>query len=276
LPSYGPPDVEKLKAEGDVKGLIKALGYQKDPRIRCRAADALGSFGDAGVVEFLMQALKDDSWTVRKAAAQSLGQMRDARAVEPFIAALEGGTEDVRKAAAKALGQIGDVSAVEPLLAALREDSWGVRAAAAGALALIGDVRAVGPLGDTLRDADLGVREAAADALIRIGAPALELFVSALQDHNWDVRRTAARALGQIRDARAVGPLSAALRDPQDSWLRRAAAVALGQIGDASSVESLVAALHDPDALVRDAAAEALAARGWQPARPGPQVGGGR
>jgi hypothetical protein len=24
---FGPPDVEKMKAKGDVKGLIKALGY---------------------------------------------------------------------------------------------------------------------------------------------------------------------------------------------------------------------------------------------------------
>jgi len=29
MPLFGPPNVEKLKAKRDVKGLIKALGYQK-------------------------------------------------------------------------------------------------------------------------------------------------------------------------------------------------------------------------------------------------------
>jgi HEAT repeat protein len=156
---------------------------------------------------------------------------------------------------------------VGPLIAALHDDSWGVRGVAAGALADIGDARAVDPLGDTLRDADLGVREAAADALVRIGTPAFEPLAAALQDESWDVRRTAARALGQIRDTRAVGPLVAALRDPIDSWLRSNAAAALGQIGDAGAVQPLVAALHDRDANVRNAAAEALEALGWQPGK---------
>lgn len=40
------PDVEKMKAKKDVKGLIKALKY-KDMVIRWDAAEALGRIGDA-------------------------------------------------------------------------------------------------------------------------------------------------------------------------------------------------------------------------------------
>ena len=74
---------------------------------------------------------------------------------------------------------------------------------------------------------------------------------------HWRVRRDAAEALGQIGDARAVGPLIAALRDDISS-VRQAAAEALGQIGDTSAVEPLIAALRAASLGVRRAAADAL------------------
>ena len=36
------PNVEKLKAKKDVEGLIKALHYKKDYKVRWRDAEALG------------------------------------------------------------------------------------------------------------------------------------------------------------------------------------------------------------------------------------------
>ena len=39
---FGPPDVDKMKAKRDVKGLIETLGYRKDDRVRSTAARALG------------------------------------------------------------------------------------------------------------------------------------------------------------------------------------------------------------------------------------------
>jgi HEAT repeat protein len=78
------------------------------------------------------------------------------------------------------------------------------------------------------------------------------------------VRRKAAEALGQVGDARAVGPLMAALQDSK-AYVRKAAAGALGQIGDARAVEPLVAALNDRDRNVRSVAGHALDKMGWQP-----------
>jgi hypothetical protein len=37
---FGPPNVEKMKANRDVEGLVKALGYQKDTNVRKEAAGA--------------------------------------------------------------------------------------------------------------------------------------------------------------------------------------------------------------------------------------------
>ncbi|MDW8325427.1 MAG: HEAT repeat domain-containing protein, partial [Anaerolineales bacterium] len=63
--------------------------------------------------------------------------------------------------------------------------------------------------------------------------------------------------LGEIKDARAVEPLVAALGDAE-AGMRRWAAWALGEIKDARAVEPLVAALDDADEDVRWSAALAL------------------
>ena len=92
---FGPPDVDKLKAKGDVPGLIKALGYERDSGVRGRAADALVQLG-SGAVEPLIVTLRDVSGVRRdgshevgrEAAAQVLGKIGDARAIEPLIAGL--------------------------------------------------------------------------------------------------------------------------------------------------------------------------------------------
>jgi len=62
------PNVEKLKKERNVNGLIKALRH-KDSLIRLRAAEALGSIRDKKAVEPLIQALKDEVPRVRWSAA---------------------------------------------------------------------------------------------------------------------------------------------------------------------------------------------------------------
>jgi len=58
---FGPPNVEKLKAKRDVKGLIEALGYGKDDSpsiVRSRASKALQEIG-APAVEPLLAVLKN-------------------------------------------------------------------------------------------------------------------------------------------------------------------------------------------------------------------------
>jgi HEAT repeat protein len=126
---FGPPDwkklkanIEKLRARRDVKGLIKALSYQKDYKdnVHQWAAEALGEIGDARAVEPLIVALKEGYTDVRRGAAEALCKI-GAPAVEPLIAALKGTNGTVRRDAAESLGKIGDTRAVEPLIAALKD-----------------------------------------------------------------------------------------------------------------------------------------------------------
>jgi HEAT repeat protein len=109
------PDVFRLKARGNVKGLIKALKYPKSPLVRKGAATALGDLGDERAVEPLIEALKDEDNFVRKMAATACGKIHDRRMVEPLIETLTDDDPFVRERAAESLGKIGDGRAMEPL-----------------------------------------------------------------------------------------------------------------------------------------------------------------
>ena len=262
MPLFGPPNVTKLEAGRDVPGLIKALRHKE---VGAMAAAALGRLGDPQAVEPLIAALQTRDSAVRNHAARALGQIGDARAVEPLIAALQGGSWDLRGAAVQALGQIGDARALEPLVAAMqaRMDER-MRQAAAKALGQIGDVRAVEPLVATLPDPYPDVHRAVAEALDRLGwkpgrdeagalywiakrdwdrcvesgAAAVKPLVALLWGGDKLVGQAAARALGQVGDARAVEPLIDALVRGNDA-MRQTCAAALGQIG-APAVEPLL------------------------------------
>jgi len=83
--SLGVPNIEKLYNKGDIKGLIKALDYQKDPEIRKAAVNALGRIGNKQTAASICAALKDKNHLVSTAAAEILGKMGDPRVLEPLL-----------------------------------------------------------------------------------------------------------------------------------------------------------------------------------------------
>jgi len=99
------PNVEKLKARKNMKGLIKTLKYN-DHYVRGFAADALGEIGDSRAVEPLINALKDPFSDVQYYATRALGEIGDKRAVEPLTKALKYKDSGVRMRAAEALEMI--------------------------------------------------------------------------------------------------------------------------------------------------------------------------
>jgi HEAT repeat protein len=196
MPLFGPPDVAKLEAKRDVKGLIKALAYQKDAEVRHAAADALGKIADAGAVEPLIVAVSDHRPEVQRAAVSALGKLGVDRAVQLLIAALASADyQATREAAAEALGKIGDATAIRPLIAVLcdQDRNYSDRSA----LSVLAGI-----------------------ALGNFGAAAVPVVVAALADTDARVRRHAADVLGEIGDARVVKPLTVALKD-QGSDVRR-------------------------------------------------------
>jgi HEAT repeat protein len=218
MPLFGPPNVEKLEAKRDIKGLGKALSYKKNRGVRSQAVYALLRIGNRQAVEPLIAALKDEDGGIRFVAAEALGKIGDARAVEPLIVALKDENEPVRYFSAEALGKIRDPRAVRPLIAALNDKS------------------------ET-------VHRLASVALDKIGASGLEPLIAALKDENLAVRGYAARALGKIGDARAVQPLIAALKNDEDEGVRYSADVALvAYVNDPLAKEAR--AKHNFDTLI--------------------------
>ncbi len=270
---FGPPNIERMAARKDAKGLIKALSYRNKSTIRYGAAEALGILGDVCAVASLIEVLDDTDPWLRNHAAASLGKLGDARAIEALLKALADGAWQVRRASAESLGRLGDLRAVEPLIQALGDKEPEVRKAVANALAQIGDARAVGPL---IRILGVEQSDRLAETAIRDGSALVKM-----QADNRSDRIAAAAALGQLKDPRAIESLIPLLG--LGSGIREAAAAALaglgefrwkewihgddgdfarlGASGDPCAVQPLVKALRDNSRVVeRSHAATALGA----------------
>lgn len=85
-----------------------------------------------------------------------------------------------------------------------------------------------------------------------------EPLISILKDKDfWRGRQEASKALGELKDPRAVEPLIAALKDEMDP-VQSSAAKALGKIKDVRAVEPLITALKDENSDVQWEISESL------------------
>jgi HEAT repeat protein len=107
------------------------------------------------------------------------------------------------------------------------------------------------PVLDLLADglADDWAAEQAGELLARLAPESVPVLIGALVD---PLRaEPAAAALGRARDSRAVGPLAQLLSWRRPAALRRTAARALGEIGSPAGAEPLLVATGDSDFAVR-------------------------
>ncbi len=73
---FGKPNIVKMEQNKDIEGLIKALIYEKDDKIRSDAAVALSHIGDLRAVEPLLRATNDSDHRVRSVAAVAINDIR--------------------------------------------------------------------------------------------------------------------------------------------------------------------------------------------------------
>jgi HEAT repeat protein len=265
-----------------VTRLVRELAVEQDGRQR-KVVEALKMIGEPAVMP-LIDSLQDREWHVRLGAVRTLVGIGDA-AVEQLVLALRSGPPAVRMGAAATLGKIGGPAAIGPLTDALLYDEQRVGRVAVRALGMTGEA-AVNPLLRVLREGNDDARRGAVAALVLIGAPAAGLLPGALADEDFRVRAGAADALDRLgwspepgeetvryliakerwsdlarMGSPVVGPLVAALNDPDDSIRRRVARV-LGEVRDPRAIPALMALLHDDYYSIRREAAAALAAAG--------------
>ncbi len=279
---------------GDPRAVPVIMGALKDSdmRVRAEAARTLGQFGDGRATDALISSLNDPSSEVRIQATFALGRLRDGRALAPLSTLLNDRDQRVSLAAAESLARMKDPRATRLLVTALSDADWRVRTRAAKTLArasaegAVGDIavplvaalkdkdpvvrfyastalvamgpEAIAPLVDLLRTDREADRERGIRILTKIGAPAVEQLIALLQDRRSpaDVRAAAARTLGIIGDARAITPLSGALRE-ENAFLKQQAAIALGVIGE-PAIDQLMSMASSSLPATREIAIEAL------------------
>lgn len=237
-----------MKAEKDIKGLIKALDHN-DSHIKEAAAEAVIDELGVNAVELLIAEFRNPQRGRGDGICRALKKIGNS-AVSPLITALKDTDNKVRSSAAYALGKSGVVG---PLINALKDPDIQVRYGVLSALGTMASSYAlsktgvVEPLIDLLKDPDSKIRSSAAYVLGKTkDARVLDPLFTALSDSDENVRCTVAKALAyddlNIRDTpRWMEPLITALND-SNSHVRRYAAVALGEIGDTRAVEPLVEA----------------------------------
>jgi len=285
MPFFGPPNIDKLKSRLDIKGLIKALDYEKDTGIRDRAIEALGELGGRTATEPLLLLLEKEHCECEPLVVSALGKIKDERAVPVLIDRVRGQGATSSPAELAALEHIGPPS-VEPLLDVLRENAQDVKQS----LCLIevlersGDERAAAGLRDLISPRYPSLIFHLADALERLGdkdaVPPLVSALKAAPGETWcapvvkvlqrmgwqpDGRAEEAAVLLSDRNWDRLAGLGETAVDilipllhkgPAEEKLK--AAETLGQIKDDRAVEPLAALLGSRRHEVAAAAARAL------------------
>jgi HEAT repeat protein len=224
-------------AEAEIPLLGQTMHSVGHLAVRRASAESLGNFGPVAkpIAKDLATLLTNDDAITRVNAAVALWKIdRDAKALPALQKMLHDGPAPEPYLAAVAMGQMEpDAATVAPaLIEALHSADRDVRRAAARSLGQLGK-SAFPALGKAkaLQDPDPEARRLVIEALSWMGQAAVAPLTAALKDKSADVRRAAARSLGNLgKDAQSAVPaLEIAASDPVEE-VRTAALKARNQI----------------------------------------------
>jgi putative heme-binding domain-containing protein len=216
--------------------------------------------GTAGALDALRAAVEDAGADVRRAAVRGLAELRDAgslAALRSRFASEDDGA--VRREILRALGSLKDPSVLDLLASVLRRESAPETLSEA-----VAAVEAVGGEGSrallaSFLDAPRGGNDVvvlALDALARLGgAQVLDALRAKAEDSDLAVRRAAVRALGRVRDPRALSALLGAFERDETKF---EAAASLAPLADMQALDAYLWALASSSPELRQASAKAL------------------
>ena len=234
--------------------LLKLLATAH-PVIRGRVAEVFTISKDRAAVPALLDAVQGEYFTVRSRAALALGKIGDPKTIRPLLNLLKDKEDEVRIAACLALGLFRDPSTFDDITNVLLDDpKIEVRQAAARALGNTQHPGALPYLMEALHDSFWWYERehAVGDLLLAIekmGTPAVEPLIVALQDKEGTVRKFAAILLGKLGDPRAIEHLGMSLYDVHHE-VGKASAESLAKFGG-SSFQILTEALSHPEMWIR-------------------------
>lgn len=159
---FGPPNVAKLRAKGNIDGLVRAARH-KDPEVAGEARLAL-----EGHLDELIERLQTKN-LAHLAVARDALVLVGPPARDRLVFILEQGHLHRRQDAAFVLGMMKDPQAVEPLCLALHNPDPLLRLIVVEALGKIGDAAAADALRRATGDVDRSVAAAAHKSLKKMG-----------------------------------------------------------------------------------------------------------
>jgi HEAT repeat protein len=278
--SWTAGDVLSRMKEPAVPALMTEL-EKGGPRVKARAAWALGRIGDKRAAEPLVRALTDEKWIVAEMAGKALVRI-GVPAVDALAESYRGRNLQARRLAGEALTAIpGDEARAalrgkrhrywvyssktptakcenpaEALAAALRNRRYGEMSWALRAVAGTKDPWAVDPL--MIAVEKLYYKNMLTPALRALRAYAYEPLLLVLDDPDWGTRQRAGIVLGAMGDRRALEPLTRMLLEDDTQQVRALAALSLGDLGDPRAAKALVSVLGDRFGSIRERASKAL------------------
>lgn len=235
------------------------LLHDEKPEVRWTAIETLGLLGDSVPLDPLITVLYTDSWNMKMAVLRALKALKKLPSLEQctelfndddrqirqalietidaarnplfgnfLVDALSDGDAEVRNAASHALGNLAKDAPVALLLSVLRKASPDVSKAAAESLGMLGQYAPVGDLLDSLHKSDTCQNAARALGMLGQYAP-ISSLIEATSFALAEVRASAAKSLGNLKNSFAVTPLSILMKDT-DLHVRRAAIEAIEEI----------------------------------------------
>ena len=197
-----------LLAKFDKSGINNAIESQlKDPNkmVRSAALSALGTRGANINVDKVAALLTDPDLDVQGKAVDVLIAAKHPDTIQYLVNALKDESEYSRRAAVEVLNEIGTEESVKDLLDAIKDDDWWVRSRAGDALAEIGGPRVVDSVVSLIGDKDEDIRRTAIEILNATKSDrAEEHLIKATDDSDWWVRERAVDALTKIGSTKAL------------------------------------------------------------------------
>ena len=244
--------------------VFRAVALDALIEVRGRERDRLTSLlEETGIARDTAEELRSRRRLVRRRAADALGEIRSPATADALATGLSDPDREVRVACARALAELREERFL-PRIVAAAEEAVSARPGHVAEVMLALGAGIPATLGEALRSTrspELRLLAAAVVGELRLAEHA-PLLREALSGDD-ELAARAARGLGLIGDADAVGPLVAIVEDEgRASFLRAVAAKALGAIGDPRGTRALERQLHSDSWSIARNAAHALSMLG--------------
>ena len=225
--------------------------------VRREAVERLRGAASDASIGFLLKAMKDVSWRVRKTAVDIL--LND-YPVEAYINGLIAllyidDNAGARNSAIEILIKLGKKTTTF-LIEAFNTQNRDVRKFIIDVLGEFKDKRSLPLMLDALKDEDDNVRASAVEHLGKIGEPAVvNALIEILESGDLWMSYTAADALGRIGDRKAIPSLVKAL---STKTLREPVLKALGRFSAPETLKNIVPLLEDSSKIIQEEAVRTI------------------